>query len=158
MDAAAWIGGACWAELRLHQAITDHLGTGSDPTLTIALWRVRAHRAELAEAWHRRLPELRELPRAGFVEPDETILAVVGPLAPDPLAPDARAETAGGQGSTPGPNTGVDVIAAVFERLGDHYRAHRGVAVGPADGPTARTLTRAIEQTDQDRAALAWPA
>ncbi|MEO6987992.1 MAG: hypothetical protein ABI239_05020, partial [Aquihabitans sp.] len=74
--AAAWVGTACWTELRLHQMMSDLLGTATVapvPSVSIPsaskLWTVRAHRAEVAEAWHRRLPELREFPRPDFVIP-----------------------------------------------------------------------------------------
>ena len=66
-DAARWVGHACWSELQFHQFLTEWLAVETDPELSTAFWAIRAHRGELAEAWHRRLPELREFPRSGFV-------------------------------------------------------------------------------------------
>ncbi len=136
LDAATWTGRACWAELRLHQLLTGWLASGTDPTLAPVLWTIRSHRAELAEAWHRRLPELRELPRTGFVEPGaqaEEALAAMEDLT-DPVTSADR----------------VAALRVVLVALGDGYRRHVAVAVGPADGPTADTLAAAIARTESD--------
>lgn len=156
LAAAAWVGTACWAELRLHQMISDVLGTGVVAPLASAgevegaamsdgrparpfgvgvegqpsastLWVVRAHRAEVAEAWHRRLPELREFPRPGFV--------VAGT--------DGERLLAG------------DDVSVTLQALLDHYRDRRAQPMGPADGPVADTLTSVIARTEADLALLA---
>lgn len=140
LDAGAWIGHVCWAELRFHQLLTGWLAVESDRALTPVLWTIRAHRAELAEVWHRRLPELRELPRAGFVEPSrwaEEALAAMEALT-GPAASAVRVKTLSGALST----------------MADHYRRHLLVAVGPADGPTAATLATAIARSESDQALL----
>ena len=67
LEAAAWVGHACWAELRLHAVLTHWLSVESDPEVTVLLWSERADAADRAEAWHRRLPELREHPRSAFI-------------------------------------------------------------------------------------------
>lgn len=56
------MGQACWAELRFHQVLTTWLAVETDLELSQAFWAIRSHRAEVAEWWHRRLPELREHP------------------------------------------------------------------------------------------------
>ncbi len=122
-EAARWVGSSCWSELHVHQLITDVLaGGGLSDEERLALWRVRANRAETAEAWHRRLPELRELPRASFVLPP----------ADDP--PWERSAQVDADGAT-------HEVAAWLRRLDERYAAHAPVAVGPADGPTAATLS-----------------
>lgn len=131
MDAAAWVGAASWAELVLHQALTDLLGT-VEPGQAVVLWTIRARRAELAAAWHQRLPELRELPRSGFVEPTSEIAAILAPFA-EPVTGDR-----------------IGAVAEVLAMLGGHYRSRQAVAVGPADGPTTATLRRAVADTDTD--------
>lgn len=141
LDAAAWVGHVCWAELRLHQLLTDWLAVEDDPGLGLVLWRVRSHRAALAEAWNRRLPELRELPRAGFVEPSAR--GDQGFAALDAL-------TDGGTAIER-----ADALAGALERLLHHYQARVEVARGPADGPTAATLVEAVRVTAEDLAALA---
>lgn len=132
-DAAGWVGTTCWEELRLHQTLTDLLagpdsdsGADDGSSMRQRWWVVRAHRAELAEAWHRRLPELREFPRAGFVAPN----------------PDGSVVVADG-----------DPVASLRALL-DRYRAHVEVAVGPADGPVGETLGDAISRTEADLALL----
>lgn len=143
LAAAAWVGTACWAELRLHQMISDLLGTAQVAPLPEAtpgvdvdsnqgpsaslMWTVRAHRAEVAEAWHRRLPELREFPRPAFVVP-------------------------GGDGER---LTADSDVTATLTALLDHYGRRVAVAVGPADGPVADTLAVAIARTEADLALLA---
>ncbi len=70
LDAARWVGASCWLELTVHQLLTAELAAPDlDDQGRVVRWRVRAHRAEVAAAWHQRLPELRELPREGFVAP-----------------------------------------------------------------------------------------
>lgn len=140
LDAAAWVGHACWAELRLHQVLTDWLAIEASPPLATAFWAVRAHRAELAEAWHRRLPELREFPRPGFVKSSaagDQGLAGLEVLT-DPADGAAR----------------VAALRAALAAMADHYRKHAQVAVGPADGPVADTLGWAIARTESDLALL----
>ncbi|HEX2575788.1 MAG TPA: hypothetical protein VHK88_05520 [Aquihabitans sp.] len=141
LDAARWVGHVCWAELRFHQVLTGWLALEPDPVLATTLWQIRAGRADLAEAWHRRLPELRELPRAGFVEPSGEAEAGFAALVAleDPQASRARALA----------------LAAALEGVQDHYQAHVAVAVGPADGPVAATLAAAVARTEADLGALA---
>lgn len=133
LDAATWIGRACWTELRFHALLTSWLADEGDADLALDLWSLRSGHAELAEAWHRRLPELRELPRAGFVEPggtDEEAFAALDALV--------------------GPGTSSRRAAALRTALVAHlarYEDHRAVAVGPADGPAAATLAVATATT-----------
>jgi hypothetical protein len=143
LEAAAWVGRACWAELRLHEVLTDWLATEVDPERRTALWAVRSHRAGVAQAWHRRLPELRELPRADFVRPgDAQVEAWFTNLAAIE-AGDAHARPA--------------ALAATLHALADGYEAHRAVAVGPADAPVADTLALAVARSVADGAALPVP-
>lgn len=150
LDAAGWVGTACWAELRFHQLISDELGVAvvapladpagpegaSDPSgreggagqsWSSRVWTVRAHRAELAEAWHRRLPELREFPRPGFVVPGV----------------DGEGLLAHGD------------VTSTLHALLEHYRQRQAQPMGPADGPVADTLAVAIARTEADLALLA---
>lgn len=138
LEAAAWVGASCWLELALHRRLTALLATGIGPDASPVAWTVRAHRAELAEAWHRRLPELREFPRAPFV---------VAPADGDPRLASLAAD--------PAPTADLASVDAALAALADRYRAHQAVAVGPADGPVAETLRRALARTDADRQALA---
>lgn len=133
LDAAAWVGHVCWAELGFHEVLTRWLEDEGDAELAVELWALRAERAELAAAWHRRLPELRELPRAGFVEP-----SAVGEEGFAGLV-----ELAGASRSAERASALRDALAAMQV----HYTAHRTVAVGPADGPTATTLAEAVATT-----------
>ncbi|MBX3314470.1 MAG: hypothetical protein KF906_09135 [Actinobacteria bacterium] len=135
LEAAAWVGASCRAELDLHDRLTEVLAAGVGPELTSVLWQVRAHRAEVAEAWHRRLPELREMPRSGFVEATEVDpVSVPGTPSSDPAD--------------------VGWLVDALDRLLDRYRSHVPVAVGPADGPVADTLRSAIARAEEDRAAV----
>jgi len=135
--AAAWIGHACWAELRFHEVLTTWLAVEPDVELSQTLWLIRAHRAELAEAWHRRLPELREFPRPGFVVPSGDVVSTLFDEAEGLVDETAAAHRAA-------------LAAAILEGFSAGYRNHLGIAVGPADGPTAESLARAIEVTDAD--------
>jgi len=140
LEAAAWVGHACWAELRFHETLTRWLAIEADPAVAVTLWAVRAHRAELAEAWHRRLPELREFPRDQFVRSSRE--ADDGFAALDALTtPEATSER-------------VDALTAALGRMTDHYQQHAAVAVGPADAPVADTLRLAIARTQADLALL----
>lgn len=133
-DAAAWVGRACWAELRLHEVLTGWLAVEADPEAVAVLWSERADAAERAAAWHARLPELRELPRPSLVQPSSDAVArLFNGLA----SIDSPERTAARRGA----------LAAVLRglRLGYHRQAQ--VAVGPADGPTATTLTAALRST-----------
>lgn len=142
VDAAAWVGRSCWIELRLHEELTSWLTDEGDAAWQGTLWSVRSRRGELAERWHRRLPELREMPRAGFVEPDDAAEACVERLSePPPATSDQRRAR----------------LREVLSEVTARYREHLELAVGPADGSTARTLAEAIAATDLDVAALAPP-
>lgn len=142
-ESARWIGHACWTELRFHRAITGWLSGGVDPESALLLWPIRAHRAELAEAWHRRLPELRERPRAEQVTPSRTEVSAWFERIERPVP-----------GQTARPHTTRQVAALVLAALAEGYDAHLSKAVGPADAPTVETLTRGIELTARDLASL----
>ena len=134
-EAAAWVGGSCWAELSLHQALTDLLAVVEDPTARLALWKVRAHRAAVAEEWHRRLPVLRERPPAAYVvSPGGALVALLAEV-PTGLA-------------------AVEWTGPVLAALAERYRAHVTVAQGPADGPVASTLVTALAVTESDEGLL----
>lgn len=140
-EAAAWVGRACWSELRLHQVLTGWLAIEADAEQRVAWWRLRSTRAELAETWHRRLPELRELPRRDLVAaPSPEVAAHLDDLATleDPTGTDDR----------------VAALAAVLAALARGYRDHAPVAVGPADGPVAASLGLARARTEGDLVAL----
>lgn len=139
LTAARWVAVSCRAELALHEVLTDLLRGGSEPEAVSTLWTVRAHRAEIAEGWHRRLPELREFPR-------DSLLADAADVAEDDAAD-----------AVDGASTGPASLAVVRERLLDleaRYVDHLDRAVGPADGPVADLLVRAIAVTAEDRLAL----
>ncbi len=140
-EAAAWVGRACWTELRLHQVLTAWLAAEADAEQRVAWWTLRSTRGELAEAWYRRLPELRELPRAELVAP------------PGPEAVTHLDHLVGlvGPGDT---DERVRALAAVLAAVARGYRAHAEVAVGPADGPVAASLALARARTEGDLAAL----
>mgnify|MGYP000848972920 CR=1 FL=1 len=134
LDAAGWVGHACWVELRLHAVLTHWLSVELDPVATSVLWTERADAAERAEAWHRRLPELREHPRSEFVEASsEGVARLFNGLTS--LDQPADAEQRRG------------ALSAVLRGLRLGYHAHIERAVGPADGPTATTLNAALRST-----------
>ena len=134
LEAAAWLGHACWAELRLHAVLTGWLAVEADGAQVEVLWSERADAAERAEAWHRRLPELREHPRAGFVVPSSEGVARLFNGLTSLDAPDATQARRG-------------ALAAVLRGLRLGYHEQQALAVGPADGPTATTLTAALRST-----------
>lgn len=136
LQAAAWVGASCHLELVVHERLTELLTAGRLPTWSTSIWTVRSHRAEIAEAWHRRLPELREFPREGFVTAPD------GPIT-DHLGGEAEAFI-----------TRAGVLAAL-DALEIRYLEHLERAVGPADGPVADTLVRALATIGDDRLALA---
>lgn len=137
VDAAAWIGHACWVELRLHGALTAWLADEADDALAAELWVQRADAAARAEAWHHRLPELRELPRAGFV-----------------LAPSTAAETTlDDLEAQPGAGRRA-ALAGLLRSLRAAYEDRSPVLVGPADGPAAATLDEAAGSVEASAAAL----
>jgi hypothetical protein len=134
LEAAAWVGHACWAELRLHAVLTHWLSIESDPEQVSVLWSERADAAERAEAWHRRLPELREYPQSVFVEASsEAVARLFNGLT----SIDDPADTEARRGA----------LAAVLRGLRLGYHQHQSLAVGPADGPTATTLVQALRST-----------
>lgn len=132
LEAAAWVGRACWAELSLHELLTVWLADAAEPAEALAFWSIRSARAEAGEAWHRRLPELREFPRSTFIAPAHPDLAGV--------FSDAEAAPAAHRSS---------VLVALLSSLGRGYRAHVDVARGPADGPVSHTLAREIARVDE---------
>jgi len=132
--AAAWIGHACWAELRLHAVLTEWLAVEADAERVAALWHERADAAERAESWHRRLPELRERPRAELMVPSSPAVAQLF----DGLAALSTPEASEARHAA---------LAAVLRGLRLGYHRHLEVAVGPADGPTAISLQAALRST-----------
>ncbi len=134
LDAASWVGRACWAELRLHAVLTHWLAVETDPEATSVFWSERADAAERAEAWHHRLPELREHPRSSFIAASSEGVARIfnGLTVLD--QPDDTEQRRG-------------ALSAVLRGLRLGYHAHQEHAVGPADGPTATTLNAALRST-----------
>ena len=45
LEAASWVGHACWTELRLHAVLTHWLAIETDPEATSVFWSERADRA-----------------------------------------------------------------------------------------------------------------
>ena len=134
LDAAAWVGRACWVELRLHAVLTDWLAVEADAEAVSVFWSERADAAERAEAWHQRLPELREHPRAAFVAaPSDDVGRLFDALG----ELDQPYQTEQRRGA----------LSAVLRGLRIGYHAHTELAVGPADGPTATTLHAALRST-----------
>lgn len=134
LEAAAWVGHACWVELRLHAVLTHWLAIEPEAEASSVFWAERADAAERAEAWFRRLPELREHPR------DEFVVA----------SSDAAAHLLNELTLLDEPERTVDrrgALAAVLRGLRLGYHAHQERAVGPADGPTATTLVAALRST-----------
>ena len=134
LDAAGWVGHACWVELRLHAVLTHWIQIEADPEAASVFWTERADAAERAEAWHHRLPELREHPRSSFVAASSEPVARLfnGLTVLD--EPDATDQRRG-------------ALSAVLRGLRLGYHAHQELAVGPADGPTATTLVAALRST-----------
>lgn len=141
LEAAAWVGQACWAELRFHQVLTAWLAVETDLELSQAFWAIRSHRGEVAEWWHRRLPELREHPRETFVAPSRPDVAARFDELEALVEPDASMDRAA-------------AAAGVLIALGRGYEERRAVAVGPADRPVAATLVQAVAITVPDYLAL----
>lgn len=144
--AAAWVGHACWAEVRLGEVVTAWLGVEDDPARVVALWSARSDAAERAGDWHRRLPELREFPRSAFVAPSSPEVAA--------LFDDLEALA-----SSPEPDERTGALAATVRGLRLGYHRHQSVAVGPADAPIATTLRRALRSTydsAEGDPAVAW--
>ncbi len=134
LDAAAWLGHACWAELRLQEVLTAWLAVEPDPEHALVLWRERADAAERAESWYHRLPELREFPQASFLVPCSPSVA---DLFDQLAALDAPASSPARRGA----------LAAVLRGLRVGYHRRQEVAVGPADGPTAVSIGVALRST-----------
>lgn len=144
LDAARWVGGACWAELRWHQTLTGWLAVETDNTISHALWLLRAHRADLASGWHDRLPVLREFPRGEFVVPSTDRVAGWFDEADEVIDADPA-----------GSSSRLGVAAAVLSAFADGYANRLSVAVGSADGPIAAWLGRAVEVSLADMGAVA---
>ncbi|WP_426570995.1 hypothetical protein [Aquihabitans sp. McL0605] len=134
LDAAGWVGRACWAELRLSLMLTHWLAVEPDPAASAVFWAERSDAADRAEGWHRRLPELREFPRESFINASSDAVA---DLFNDLTVLDAPEGTELRRGA----------LAAVLRGLRLGYHAHQDVVVGPADGPTATTLNAALRST-----------
>ena len=137
--AATWVGQACWAELRLHAALTVWLGDESDPERRLAWWTLRAHHAQVADRWHQRLPELREMPRADFVGPSGSEV--------ERWFEDLEGVPAVGPGR-------VAALSATLHALALGYEAHRHVTRGTADGPVADSLVLAAARAVADEVAV----
>ena len=129
-DAAAWVGHACWAELRFHELLTTWMADETDDATSAELWSIRAACAERATDWHRRLPELREMPRPDFMVPSSPEVAAFF----DSLA----TATASGELNR---LLAAEVVAGAL-RVGYEQHWHR--AVGTADGPVARTIAASV--------------
>ena len=141
-EAARWLGGSCWAELAVHEVLTAVMAHAEiEPDVRVSLWRVRAHRAESADEWHARLPELREMPRSNFV---------TAPSGWEMAAPTEGTALTAGEDS-------VAEVVRLLRWLEDRYVAHEAVAVGPADGPTGTSLRWVRDLLAQDLAMLAVP-
>ena len=141
-DAARWVGNACWAELRWHEVLTGWMAEpgvdGVDDGASLLLWSLRADAGERAAMWHRRLPELSELPRHGFLTcPSEEVAEGFDQLAA--IAAD------GGR---------LPATVAVLGAFLSGYTARQATAVGPADGPVARSLVEAVAGIERSRHAL----
>lgn len=134
LEAAAWVGHACWTELRLHSVLTHWLAIEPDAGASAVFWAERADAAERAEAWHRRLPELREHPRSDFVVASSDAVAHLLNQLTLLDDPDRTEQRRG-------------ALSAVLRGLRLGYHAHQQRAVGPADGPTATTLNAALRST-----------
>jgi len=128
---ATWVGHACWVELRWHEVLTGWLSAEEDHVGALAFWSLRADAGERGAAWHRRLPELREHPRHGFVRSSSGDVGAAFDRMVD-LAEPAEAHHR------------LGCAVAVLGRLDAGYRRHVDVAVGPADSPVAATLTTAL--------------
>jgi hypothetical protein len=134
LEAATWLGRACWAELRLHAVLTRWLAIESDPEAAAGFWTERADAAERAAAWHERLPELREYPRTSFVGASSDGVVRLFDALEALDVPSATTERR-------------RALAAVLRGLRLGYHAHQALAVGPADGPTATSLSAALRST-----------
>ncbi|MGN6696168.1 MAG: hypothetical protein ACTHN0_18455 [Aquihabitans sp.] len=134
LEAASWVGHACWVELRLHAVLTHWLSIEPDAEAVSVYWAERADAAERAEAWHRRLPELREHPRSDFVVASSDGVADLLNQLTLLDQPDRTTDRRG-------------ALAAVLRGLRLGYHAHQERAVGPADGPTATSLVAALRST-----------
>lgn len=134
LEAAAWVGNACWTELRLHAVLTHWVAVESDAEAALVFWTERADAAERAEAWHRRLPELSEYPQSSFVQASSEAVARLfnGLSAVD--GPEVTSQRRG-------------ALSAVLRGLRLGYHAQQERAVGPADGPIATTLVAALRST-----------
>ncbi len=140
-EAARWVGHACWAELRWHEVLTGWMaapGADGDDGASILLWSLRADAGERAAMWHRRLPELSELPRHGF------LACSSGEVAE---GFDQLAATAADGGR-------LSATLAVLGAFLSGYTARQATAVGPADGPVARSLVEAVAGIERSRHAL----
>ncbi|MGI8757218.1 MAG: hypothetical protein ACR2MB_15460 [Acidimicrobiales bacterium] len=140
VDAAEWVGQSCWAELRWHQVLTAWLAAEPQAETMVLWWSLRADAAERAEAWHRRLPELAQMPRSGFVGP------------PTEATDDAYGQWEAATDSDRR-DRAVDALAGLAER----YREHVSVAVGPADAPVAQTLADALVAVQRSLTELRSP-
>ena len=144
LEAAGWVGHACWAELRFHEVLTGWIAVEADDEAVARLWSLRSGAAARAEAWNARLPELREMPRPDFVVPSSHDVETWF-VALDRSAADGDVDRS---------------IAAevVVEALRRGYVAQQAVAVGTADAPVARTLVEAIASLDAPDHVAVLPA
>jgi hypothetical protein len=151
-EAARWVGHACWAELRWHEVLTgwmaapggggvdgaERIGATNRADAPVLLWSLRADAGERAAMWHRRLPELSELPRHGFLAcPSDEVASGFRELA-----------------ATPTDAARLPATVAVLGAFLSGYTARQATAVGPADGPVARSLVDAVGSIERSRLAL----
>lgn len=134
VQAAAWLGHACWAEVRLQEVLTRWLAVEPQGEHVEILWHERADAAERAEAWYRRLPDLREYPQAQFIVPSSDAVAALF---------DRLAALDGADQST----LRRGALAAVLRGLRLGYKRQQDIAVGPADVPAALTIATALRST-----------
>lgn len=137
LEAARWVGESCWLELNAYELLTATLlDSEIGATGRVAVWTVRAHRGEMAEAWNRRLPELAEHARSSFVAaPPDVDLSQGSPHQEPPMH--------------------FEEVIDLLEGLDQRYASHQGVAVGTADGPVSETLDVARRRLTGDVAQLA---
>jgi hypothetical protein len=129
--------------LRWHEVLTGWMADpavgDADDGASIRLWSLRADAGERAAMWHRRLPELSELPRHGFL------------TCSSKNVDDGFHELA----ATPGGDSGrLAATVAVLGAFLAGYTARQATAVGPADGPVARSLVDAVAGIGRSRLAL----
>ena len=137
VGAAVRVGHDCWWQSRLFEVVGGWVASEPDVGAKLVFGRHRAHHAWRAEQWHDRLPELRELPREGFVTaPNRAAAVLVETLA----ASTGTVERLAG------------LYRVVLPRLVTAHEAHLDALAPVTDGPVGRTLRI---QLPEERADLA---